>query len=407
MKHTRFFEVISAIRKEDLRLLEDFIISPVFNKNRRIVSAFGFIKKRISEDTSSELRYEDLQKAAGIVKSANFRVFLSDFTGLLEEFLVYRKGNPYKEIELLSLFGLLGLRKSFDKLSKDLYKKFSSKICKDTFDYYMLYAIEAEIILHYSMIKSDKKKNENRIKQFGRLDELVDLIFISLKLDTVIRLLMQGIKRSDSTGMLKKGFLKMQISKMEHPFIYSKLLVIKLISGETKNPSEIERLAEEHISEKGFFVYISDVLLWYYRKAGNHTKEFELLKKLDTMGLIKNVTSENFIQFIDSGLAAGELSRVINYFYKQSKLRDKDTVSFAKAKIELYKHNYETALAELNKLNTKPCAAKEGQKNDYYEAASLMKQHIYKITGETELLCYAADAYRKKKRRKLSRCKAE
>ncbi len=384
MKGTRFFEVLSAVKKEDLKLLEEFILSPVYNKNKRVISSFGAVKNRIETNKLDDLSYSELAKAAfgnENTKSANFRVFLSDFTKVLEDFLVFISGNPYNELELVSLTRSYKLKKSFDKHFSDLYNKYVKKKFKDTFDYYALYALEAEKLLYTG--------NNKQVKQ---LDELVDLIYLSMKLDTVIRLELQGIKWSDTTGLIKKGYFRMEINKREHPFIYAKLLALKLVTGESNETGEMERFAERFDEEKEFYKYIADILLWFYRKEKEHKKEFSLLLKLDKKGVIVDIAPGYFLQMIDAGLAASELSNVFKIFNKYSKLlNSNNAISLSKAKIELYKHNYDLSLKELNKVNISD--------DYYYEQVSFIKQHIYKITGDKESFRYAIDAYRKWKKR--------
>lgn len=386
MKGTRIYELLRAIQVNDLKLLDEFINSPVFNRSKRVSNAYEVIKLEIENNKTDEIDRRFIVSAAfGKEKfnNANFRMFLSDFTRVLERFLLFKEKSPYDELELLTLFRKVEMYKSFDKLKGELSAKYTGRKVKDTFDYYALYSIESELIFR-----------ESNIENLTLADTYIDLIYLSMKLDTAIRLATQGKEWNDFAGMIKEGYLKLEINKLKHPMIYAKLLTLRLVSGEADSSKELIELEKKYKDDMSFTTFIYDVLLWYYRKTGNHKSEFELISKQDNEIINGSISPNHFLLMIDAGLAAGELLKTTNLFNRHScVVKDINAVSLAKAKIELYKHNYESALAELSRIRSADAY--------YYEQVSQIKLHIFQATGDKQSYKYTLDAARHKTKRMI------
>lgn len=380
MKGTRFIEVLSALKPEDMNLLEEFVNSPIFNKNKRVIPALNFLKS-----AGNNVTKENLAKAAfGTEKytDANFRMFVSYFTDLIEKFLLYKNiDEAYLKTEFIYYTHISQLNKSFEKHSTELYKNLISKPAKTTNDYFILYRIE-----------SMKRISTSKIEEYA------DLMYLSMKLDIGIAQLSEGKTYEDITGLIDKGFLKMGINKYEHIFIYAKLLAYSLLSAEKNTSEELEKLAQKYCNDTKYYKFVIDVLLWHCRKIGDHNKEFQLIKELDCKKILTKLDRNFFLMMIDSGLAINDLAGVVDLYNKYRDLVSSNDALLGKVYIEVFKRNYDNALKALSEISITD--------SFYYEHSAKIKLLIYRETNEKELYRYTYDAYNHWKNRKLKK-KAE
>jgi len=380
MKGNRFIEVLSAVKPEDMNLLEEFVNSPIFNKNRRVIPALNYLKS-----AGNNVTKENLAKAAfGAEKytDANYRMFVSQLTDLIEKFLLYKNiDETYLKTEFVNYSFINKLNKSFEKHSTELCKNLIAKPAKTTNDYYILYRIE-----------SLKRISTNKIEEFA------DLMYLSMKLDIGISQLSEGKTYDDLPDLIRKGYLKIGINKYEHIFIYTKLLAYSLLSAEKNTSEELEKLAQKYRSDTKYYKFVIDILLWHYRKIENHSKEFHLIKELDCNKILTKLDRNFFLMMIDSGLAINDLTGVSDLFNKYKDFVSSNDALLGKVYIEVFKRNYDSALKVLSEIRITD--------SFYYEHSARIKLLIYRETNEKELYRCTYDAYSHWKNRRLKK-KAE
>jgi hypothetical protein len=224
------------------------------------------------------------------------------------------------------------------------------------------------------------------------------LMYLSMTLDIAISLITKGRVNNDYSGMVENGYLKIGINKHVHAFVYTKLLVYSLLTSKKNTASELEEMVVKYSDDKEYYKFVTDVLLWYYRKKEEHSKEFRLIKKLDSKNLLYNIDSRFFLLMIDSGLAVNDLTNVTNLYLKYKKCVSNNDQLLGEAYIEMYKRNYNGALKALSGINLKDPF--------YYEQVINIKLMVYKEKNEKELYRYTKDAFSHWKKRRLKK-KAE
>lgn len=118
MKDSRFLELLKSLNQIELERLKFFVESKLFNTNKKIILLYNIILSFPENRSINELiLFEQLNKEH-IVSKANFRMLLTDFSNLLENFLVHDKlrNNELTQLELL-------LRHSFDNNMHYLLEK--------------------------------------------------------------------------------------------------------------------------------------------------------------------------------------------------------------------------------------------------------------------------------------------
>ncbi|HMT11225.1 MAG TPA: hypothetical protein PKA39_06335 [Ignavibacteria bacterium] len=184
MKKSRFAEMLSALDIKDHKRFTELVDSPYFNKNERVKNLW----KWIQENPKTGYTKQELMEAAGErLNYANFRLGLSDFVKLVENFLVLESG-AIKEAEeeaLIEICREKNLSKSYRKYLRITKQRCNETKEKDTAYYNRMYSLECETLINAATDRERKASLE-------RISEHTDHMWMYMKLDNFIKLAALG-----------------------------------------------------------------------------------------------------------------------------------------------------------------------------------------------------------------------
>jgi len=146
MANTRFFELYNSIGYNDIKRFDELINSPFFNKSARLILLWKFLRPRI--ETESSVTSKEICEAIFINEKytdSNFRMVLSSFVELAEEYLLqkeYLENEMERDIRLLEIFANRGMRKSFVMYLNIIEKELDKVQNRNSVYYYRKYFIE-------------------------------------------------------------------------------------------------------------------------------------------------------------------------------------------------------------------------------------------------------------------------
>ena len=182
MKNTHLIKVLSALDIKELKKFNDWVKSPFFNKNKKVISLYEFILKNAPkydhEDFSKEKAYDLVFKNKNY-NSTKLNNVISDLLQLLFQYLAYQNFQRTSELEKICLMNELftkGLEDSMLKVSKRYEKSKAKTPIRNSshfFDNYLFY----KQIDEYQLTQPTRDFNENlQLKN----DEL-DLFYVATK----------------------------------------------------------------------------------------------------------------------------------------------------------------------------------------------------------------------------------
>ncbi|MCI0715620.1 MAG: hypothetical protein L0Y77_04780 [Chlorobi bacterium] len=183
MVKSKFIEIIKTFSPAELKEFRDFIRSPFFNSNKKVIKLFEIVRKYAPQYISPQLLKENLFKKLYPGKNYNdvvMRILISDSMRLGEEFLAYSRfiSEPMEEkVLLLKQFSERNLNSLFDSaLKRTELKLRSSNISSELYFLDRMF-IERQKTEHN--IKLDRQKlNGESLRKNG--EYLVSFFLISL-----------------------------------------------------------------------------------------------------------------------------------------------------------------------------------------------------------------------------------
>ncbi len=121
-------DVLKALEGKEWRKLGEFVRSPVFNKNKKMILLYDLLSKAYPEFGSlgKECIFREMYPKQTAYKDASVRILLSDFMKLVRSFLSflkYEEQESYQEQLLLKSLMDRRLNKLFEKQLKTFLKK--------------------------------------------------------------------------------------------------------------------------------------------------------------------------------------------------------------------------------------------------------------------------------------------
>ena len=184
MRKSRFAEMLSALDTKDHKRFTEFVDSPYFNKNERVKNLW----KWIQENPKTSYTKQELMEAAGEgLNYANFRMMLSDFVKLVEDFLVLESGAIKEAADevLIEICREKKLSKSYRKYVRITKQRCIETKEKDTAYYNRMYSLECETLMN-------ARTPEEQQAALGRISTHTDHMWMCMKLDNFIKLAALG-----------------------------------------------------------------------------------------------------------------------------------------------------------------------------------------------------------------------
>ena len=238
MHNSTILEILRTFDENELKVFEEFLSSPYFNKKAAVIKLYKQIKKYAPEFVSPRLKKEKVWEALYKNKQYNYGLFknyIYDLTKLAEKFIMYES---IKKENLHSQFSFL--ESLFDRQIKDLFEsKFNSlenKInhfqknsdieAKDKFEFlskiYLLKSNFSDLFSRHPSIGDEFKQHSVfriSLLLYSVLEASINAVNLSLKnfYDKENDPVLLFVRKADSVNLINE-FL--EIIKKEQPGNY-------------------------------------------------------------------------------------------------------------------------------------------------------------------------------------------
>ena len=184
MQKLKLTELLLSFDPNELKRLGDFIRSPFYNKNKKLITLFDLIKKSFDDSAfqllSKEIVWQNIMPGEKF-SDVKLRSYLSDFKKLCEKFIVTleeEKNTVHQKNLLLLSLSERNSRKNIEAVSSEIRNAFSSEFTKN-FDHF-----HDKILFERTMILNEGRNVEKNLDEnYYRLSDAIDHFFISSKLD--------------------------------------------------------------------------------------------------------------------------------------------------------------------------------------------------------------------------------
>jgi hypothetical protein len=376
MKDTKLAEILLKLTKIEFRNLEEFLLSPFFNKNQNILKLYYILKDNYTLISSGMLTQEDIFKQ--IFPKEKFddvksRKLLSNFTKLVEQYLIILELDNNKvntNIILLNAFKDRNITKSFESLKQIILKEKTVGIKMNEKYYQDMVNLYAQMLSYHADTISPEYE-----ALITKLEEAQNYKFIISKLN--INYLINYVKNNSNKNFNQRNWIfedviqfveKHQTDiKKHHPVVYLHYLNYKMtIDDDTPEAfNEMKKFIEEHIDQldKGsirfFLMNMNNYCVKLYWNGSNEALNDILrinsyLDDKDILFIDKKVNANNFLTVVNLSLKLNAVQWVENFLNKYKdrfpeELKD-STVYLTLARILFARKEYDKSLFALGKV---------------------------------------------------------
>jgi hypothetical protein len=379
MRESKLTEMLKGISPSEFKRFGEFLNSPFHNKSKKILQLYELISSNYVEFDSNSITNDKISRyifSGEKSKDQNVRNLISNFTSLLEEFLILtsiRRNTIFDRIILLRALRDRNIKKSFEMTSREIEERISRAFNKDINFYYNELTYKG-ILLNYHGEDLDLDLD----KSFFEMAENTDYLFIATKLNLVnsvfSRKILSGKNLYAKFWALEYiiDFIEKNIDTIEteHPIIYSeyKIFIMMFEPEKTKHFKDLEKHVAKNVSrfndEDLTHVYYSLTNYCVNRIATGEDRYVNNLYKIHTdfesIGFYeknKNIQYTDFMSVIMCGLDLKDYKWVSYFFdkYKSNIASDfkRDTINLANALIAFSTKKYKECLANLNNVGYK------------------------------------------------------
>ena len=376
MKESKLTELIRGLSQTEFRKFGEFINSPFHNKSQMITAFYHLITRNYDNLDSNTISVKNvaLRLFEGEENSdQNARTLISNFTRIIERFIVYEELDKYPvklKIFLLQSLMSRGLSKNYEVVSKEINEELEQEFNKEIEYYSNLFSLKSRQI--------DYQWNDldlNLDKSYKEIMEVADYSFIVSKLKTLNSFLSRKFEIHPNTELNFWGvneiiqFIETNISKIheEHPLIFSeyKILMMKLRPKEERHFRDLEKHVYKNIrkystSEIENVYYsltnycVNNIAAGEYRFSKDLFNIHNVFEKNGFYAEKKDIHYSDFLSVIISSLGIKEPG-FAEYFHEKYKSNiaiefKRDAVSLSSALILFSKGKYNEALISLNKV---------------------------------------------------------
>jgi hypothetical protein len=411
MADSNLIGLFKTLSLDEIKKLEEFVVSPYFNKSKRVVKLFKIIKKYHPDYESNNLSKQKIHKKLFPGKRYNdntLRVLNHYLMELTEKFLaVKRFENTRFEKDLYLIYELVERKqhKLSHKISRQSLNLLESEIKNDDY-FYFKYRIEYENFNSFTIFNAgiyEKLFNETNVNDF--INDLTYFYILKcVRSYSMVLNLKQIYNRFFDTSAFENVFSKIDISLYRNvPAIAIYYYLIRMLT-ESEEESYYYKLKELFIKNKKsldiFDLTNTYIGLGNYctRKVNQGKKEFRKERFMIYKEELKDKTylingymsSRYYLNVVNAGLHLGEFSWVKNFIQDYKNEIQKDFRSnlyyHCSALYQFYVKDYETCLVSLSHVKYE----------DVYLNLQIRSLQImvYYETGLEELLRSSLDASR-------------
>jgi len=410
MRESKLTELLKGISPAEFKRFGEFLNSPFHNKSRKILQLFELINDNFEEFDANKVTKEEIAKNLfqdDLNNDQNARTLISNFTTLLEGFLIFEESGKldiHNKINLLRSLRDRNILKTFDMLSKEIIDYNQKEFNRNT-DYYYYDLSFREITLDYHGEDLDLDLD----KSYFEMSETSDYMYIVSKLKIVNTVLSRKIL--SGKNILKEFWGVTQILEyieknidniqINHPIVYSEYKIFMMILNpevtthyndlEKHVLNNITRLNDEELKQ----VYHSLSNYCVNKIAFGEDKYMQKLLKIYTVfekaGFYrknKNIHYSDFMGIIICGLNSKEIKWVKYFFdnYKSNIAHEfkRDTINLAYASIAFEEKQYKECISALSKMSYE-------YSYFYLRSKDLLIRSYYEL-GDMESILSAIDA---------------
>jgi len=410
MRESKLTEMLKGISPPEFKRFGEFLYSPFHNKSKKILQLYELINNNFEKFDANVLTNKRI--AISIFndeasKDQNVRTLISNFTSLLEEFLVLLEmsNNPVQsKLYLLKSLSGRNIRKTFNMTSNEI-SAITSKDFNKNIDFYFDDLTHKDILLNYLGEDLDIDLD----KSYFDMSDKADCLFIVTKLRVINTVLSRKIL---SDGHIYKNFwgvdhildyVEKNIEKMRkmHPIIYSEYKILKMMlkPESVKHFHDLEKHVLSNVSR-----YNEEELEQVYYSLANYcvnkiatgddkflNELYEIYTNFEATGFYKKNNNIQYTDFMSVVICGLTLKKVkwVNYFFESYKSNiasdvKRDTINLVLALISFSSKRYRECIGHLSRV---------GYKFSYFYLKSketLIK--TYYELGETESIESAIDA---------------
>lgn len=376
MKSIKVIELINSLNFREFDGLGYFIKSGGFG-NKYFIKVYNYFKKHRGGNESQFKKNDCAKYVFGQnVKDTKLRLLLSDFSIVLEKYLVFRfVENNYEQYQksLLDQYRHRGVLKNYNMLLKKLEKERERKSVMSIEDYFW----EAQIECSKVMYKENRLKNQlpepytEALKKYDNMFILLKLHYDNL--NTISKSPVIPNKQSNSfliNEIVVYVEANEEFFKSKHIYIYIEFLVFRLLRDYSnyRYYSDLLKYTQQYYEkiDKVYLTHIFYIFNTYLinkinivNEIEDHKKFFEVVKVFysrrffDEYGLIPGYLFYNCINAAlktDDVLFAEEFYDAYNENLDAGK--HSDIVKLSYIQILMKKKRYESAIVAINKLQS-------------------------------------------------------
>lgn len=156
---SKLISLLSSLQSREYKKLEDFILSPYFNKNNAVIELFNFLKplypKFLEKKLDIDKAYHSIYNSKH-VDEQKLRYVMSDLTKLIEDFLTIEELNNrdfYKKHLLLTVYSQNNIDKYFSQNYESTLQAIEKLPNRDVNYFFYKHLIQENAYIHSSIGK--------------------------------------------------------------------------------------------------------------------------------------------------------------------------------------------------------------------------------------------------------------
>lgn len=404
---TKLTELLESLNKKEKKELGEFLNSPYYNKNRRIVILYNYLHTKSFVLTKS-IEIEKLFPLIYPGKKYDHKQLALQYSALAKMIIRFLAvNNTDEELSKLALLRVLRERKlhrNFSSENKKIKSLLKNNYGKTAEDYLNLSNAEHEFIISnqnkvFLSKNTDYQNSIDALDYYFILRKLIQAVFVYNHKNEVGSDLKYKLRFINESLDFISNILP-EIRK-KHPVLYCYYNIILMLKNpETgENYTELKNYVQAN-SERIKQQLLWDILIEMKNYSDNRVKLnrekyvketfaiYKLLEENEYFKKQKYINHFDFLNTVTVGLILKDFKWVLKfksaYKNKLSPSTKKITLGVINAEISFHKNDFTSSLLILNSLN---------YENYYFylRIKTLMAKNYYEL-GEIEALFYTIDA---------------
>lgn len=294
MKEVKLFYLLKYITRQEFDEIEDFIKSPIFNRNKSYVKLYNYLKENYHDALEGNISKEDIYQNVFDSEKLNetkYWKLISGLSGLIDKYLIFcefQKDKYYQKNLLLESYRKHNIYKQFEALSKEIEKSYKDEFSKGI-NFYLNQT-------HYYFQKFSYLGTASK----AGYEEDVNKFFTNLKMFYI----MTNLTSINIISNFKEGYIKSDKNNL--------WMFRQIINYLTEHK---DYLKKEHLTVYIFFLMIQLKINFNTEKYYHEIKSIILKNKYKfSKNLFRHILL-NILDYAVKKLAAGEKKYLVEIFF--------------------------------------------------------------------------------------------